>query len=521
MKEKLKSIKGSIRIKLTLVLTGLVLLIVVLLWVMNLTFYPQYYKNSKIGVLEGTYKQVKLLYIEMESESDMLTHNMYNDVFTAKLDQFSENYGLSLYVFQNNRVTMAGKMDGIYSIKYPQFINSYTKEELKGHVNNLLGYEGDTSDIKRLKSEEQYHVYQTYDSTIKSQYIELLGYIDADTIIYMRSNLEGMQHSIENTNTFLAYVAVIVGLIGVIAMYFISRRFTNPILILADISKKMSDLDFEVKYEVKSDDEIGKLGESINTLSDRLENTISELKTANNELKLDNERKTQIDEMRKEFLSNVSHELKTPIALIQGYAEGLVENVNDDPESRDFYCEVIIDEARKMNKMVKKLLTLNQIEFGNNFVQIEHFDIIQMMKSVLANTGILFQQKEVKLEFEHPEELFVWTDEYLTEEVFTNFVSNALNHVDGEKIIRITTENREDVLRIFVFNTGKCIPEEELEKIWIKFYKVDKARTRAYGGNGIGLSIVSAIMKSLNRDYGVYNTEDGVVFWFDVDIKNE
>lgn len=148
MKEKLKSIKGSIRIKLTLVLTGLVLLIVVLLWVMNLTFYPQYYKNSKIGVLEGTYKQVKLLYIEMESESDMLTHNMYNDVFTAKLDQFSENYGLSLYVFQNNRVTMAGKMDGIYSIKYPQFINSYTKEELKGHVNNLLGYEGDTSDIK-------------------------------------------------------------------------------------------------------------------------------------------------------------------------------------------------------------------------------------------------------------------------------------------------------------------------------------------------------------------------------------
>lgn len=133
----------------------------------------------------------------------------------------------------------------------------------------------------------------------------------------------------------------------------------------------------------------------------------------------------------------------------------------------------------------------------------------------------LFQQKEVKLEFEHPEELFVWTDEYLTEEVFTNFVSNALNHVDGEKIIRITIENREDVLRIFVFNTGKCIPEEELEKIWIKFYKVDKARTRAYGGNGIGLSIVSAIMKSLNRDYGVYNTEDGVVFWFDVDIKNE
>lgn len=224
--------------------------------------------------------------------------------------------------------------------------------------------------------------------------------------------------------------------------------------------------------------------------------------------------------MRKEFLSNVSHELKTPIALIQGYAEGLKENINDDQESRDFYCEVIMDEAQKMNKMVKKLLTLNQIEFGNNFVQIERFDITQMMNSVLNSTHILFEQKEVKLEFDCEEEVYVWSDEYMIEEVFTNFVSNALNHVSGEKIIRVKMDKYDDFLRISVFNTGSCIPEEELEKIWIKFYKVDKARTREYGGNGIGLSIVSAIMKSLNHKYGVYNTEDGVCFWFDVDVNN-
>ena len=282
----------------------------------------------------------------------------------------------------------------------------------------------------------------------------------------------------------------------------------------------MSNLDFTARYEVKSQDEIGELGNSINTLSDQLEHTISELKTANNELRIDNERKTQIDDMRKEFLSNVSHELKTPIALIQGYAEGLKENINDDQESRDFYCEVIMDEAQKMNKMVKKLLTLNQIEFGNNFVQIERFDITQMMNSVLNSTHILFEQKEVKLEFDCEEEVYVWSDEYMIEEVFTNFVSNALNHVSGEKIIRVKMDKYDDFLRISVFNTGSCIPEEELEKIWIKFYKVDKARTREYGGNGIGLSIVSAIMKSLNHKYGVYNTEDGVCFWFDVDVNN-
>ena len=173
-----------------------------------------------------------------------------------------------------------------------------------------------------------------------------------------------------------------------------------------------------------------------------------------------------------------------------------------------------------MNKMVKKLLTLNQIEFGNNFVQIERFDITQMMNSVLNSTHILFEQKEVKLEFDCEEEVYVWSDEYMIEEVFTNFVSNALNHVSGEKIIRVKMDKYDDFLRISVFNTGSCIPEEELEKIWIKFYKVDKARTREYGGNGIGLSIVSAIMKSLNHKYGVYNTEDGVCFWFDVDVNN-
>ena len=120
----------------------------------------------------------------------------------------------------------------------------------------------------------------------------------------------------------------------------------------------------------------GELGSSINALSDKLRITISELKSANNELQLDLQKKTEIDEVRKEFLSNVSHELKTPIALIQGYAEGLMENVNDDEENRKFYCEVIMDEADKMNQMVKKLLTLNEIEFGSNQTNFERFDMV-------------------------------------------------------------------------------------------------------------------------------------------------
>ena len=226
-----------------------------------------------------------------------------------------------------------------------------------------------------------------------------------------------------------------------------------------------------------------------------------------------------VEESRQEFVSNVSHELKTPLALIQGYAEGLQECINDDAESREFYCEVIIDEADKMNRMVKKLLTLNQLEFGNDQVIMERFDMTELIRGVANSTRILMEQKGIRLELENSEEAWVWGDEFKVEEVITNYMSNAINHADGEKLIRVFYTRSEDKLRVSVFNTGQPIPEEDIEKIWVKFYKVDKARTREYGGSGIGLSIVKAIMDSFHQRCGVINHEDGVEFWMELATK--
>ena len=242
-----------------------------------------------------------------------------------------------------------------------------------------------------------------------------------------------------------------------------------------------------------------------------------ELKSANNELQSDNERKTQIDEMRKEFLSNVTHELKTPIALIQGYAEGLKDNISEDAESREFYCDVIIDEAVKMNTMVQKLLTLNQLEFGNAPVEMERFNLTELVASVLGTTDILRKQKNVTVQFEEQEAVYVWADEYRIEEVLTNYISNAFHHVFENGTIAVRLIPMQNHVRVSVFNTGERIPEEELDKVWIKFYKVDKARTREYGGTGIGLSIVKAILESHNQKFGVANLENGVEFWFELD----
>ena len=254
-------------------------------------------------------------------------------------------------------------------------------------------------------------------------------------------------------------------------------------------------------------------------MSDQLEKTISELKTANNQLQQDIEQKEKLENMRNEFLGNVSHELKTPIALIQGYAEGLKEGINDDPESTEFYCDVIIDEAGKMNRMVKNLLTLNQLEFGTDEVEFERFDIVKLVKGVIASCDILIQQVNANVDFIADETAYVWADEFKTEQVVRNYLTNAIHHVGNEKRIEVKIVSMDGKVCVSVFNSGKPIPEEDVPKLWDKFYKVDKAHTREYGGNGIGLSIVKAIMESFHQRYGVKNYDNGVEFWFELDAK--
>jgi len=170
-----------------------------------------------------------------------------------------------------------------------------------------------------------------------------------------------------------------------------------------------------------------------------------------------------------------------------------------------------------MNQMVKKLLTLNQLEFGNDTVNLDRFDIINLIKEVIQSTNILAQQKHAKIIFQETKPVYVWADEYKVEEVVTNYISNALNHVDDDRVIEVKVQKQGKKVHVSVFNTGTPIPDEDLDNIWIKFYKVDKARTREYGGNGIGLSIVKAIMDSFHQDFGVVNYDNGVEFWFELD----
>lgn len=504
--------RHSIRIRLvfTMVLvTGSILL---LLWFMNEAFLPRYYEAEKIKMLGRVYAEAAEIYANNEDD-EKSTEEM-----SLALEKLGANQSMSLYVFR-----LYYDQVGLYSkFLYPA-LDVFQQKQVFQQILEYAGraFDEDGAGSREfIKETERYKIYKVFDERLNSYYIDLIGEVGEETGIYARSNYQSMMESITISNRFLAYIGIFVTVLGGIALFFVSSSFTRPILELSKVADKMARLEFGSFYEAGRQDEIGVLGRSLNTMAAQLEKTISELKTANNELQRDIEHKIQMEEMRTEFLSNVSHELKTPIALIQGYAEGLQENVNEDAESREFYCEVIIDEANKMSHMVKKLLSLNQIEFGKDFVNFERFDLVELIERVLAATEILFQQKMAKLSLEAKEPVLVWADKSLVEEVVTNYVSNALNHVDGERNIRIWLEKKETVVRVSVYNDGALIPDEELDKVWIKFYKVDKARTREYGGSGIGLSIVKAVMNTLNQDFGVRNREAGVEFWFELDIKN-
>ena len=228
--------------------------------------------------------------------------------------------------------------------------------------------------------------------------------------------------------------------------------------------------------------------------------------------------------MRKQFISDVSHELKTPIALIQGYAEGLVENVVNDEESKKFYSEVILDEANKMDRLVKQLLELMKLEYGNRKFDNTNFNVVELINEVVKNSKLMHEEQNIKIEINSKDEIIVNADDFYIEQVLTNYFTNAIKHVqevNGKKLIRITVEERESKIRIIVFNTGKNIDEENLSRIWNRFYKVDESRNREDGGTGIGLSLVKAIMNNYGNDYGVENRENGVEFYFELDKEKK
>ncbi len=504
-KPKLKH-KKSLRIRLFFLINIAILMVIAICILLNSLVFQKYYMSEKTDTL-----------FENLSEMEYLLNNesIGDELLRLRMERLCINSNVQVVVFDaEGSLVYTSVPENAFRFQQSPGIEIYREG------NNIFirrnGMPSNESGRETIKQGQNYVLYSATIKTLNTQVMELYAVTKGDYVVYIQTPIAPIRESVALSNRFLITAGLMVWIVAAIISTFLGNHMVKPLRQLSEISQRMAKMDFSQKYNGQTNDEVGMLGESMNIMSENLEKTISELKGANAELIRDIDKKEKIDKQRQEFMSNVSHELKTPISIIEAYAEGLNE-MELDEESREYYCDVILDETKKMNVLIRKLMSLMRIESGTDRLDISRFDITEQIRDIVKQKSILLEQSGVTVEFEEDKSVFVWADDFLIEEVILNYLTNAIKYCTGEKLIKINIEKLDKNVRINVFNTGESLSDEVLENMWKSFYMADKARTRDKGSQGLGLSIVAAIINAHNQKYGAYNTEGGITFYFELD----
>lgn len=482
--------RSSIRVKMIFMIFSIILAFVMFNVVLNSTLFKLYYSKMKEQALVGSLQKVA-------------SFDYHADDLFEQLVALEESQNIRILIFDDKFNTVfcsSNDREMLYS-----FMKNWTYEKQVAEPwgsytitsSHRPGY-GGASSISYL--------------TVYAQVIK-----GPDSyIVFVNTPVAAIEDGAQVANSFTVIVGSILLLLGGAVTFVVGSRFASPIVRASHAADQVAHLNFGEHLPITSNDELGLLSGSINNLSDQLQSKIEELSVANEQLRQELTHRQKIDEMRRSFISDVSHELKTPLAIILGYCEGLQMNVNS--EEREYYCSVIEDEAIRMSNLASRLLQLAELESGEAEPEMTVFDLRELAADRLTKLGLLLDERGVSHRMECSEDIvLVRGDCERIEEVINNLLTNAKNHTpDGGEInLSLTVDNGTVTCRIH--NTGSHIPEESLERIWDSFYKVDKARTRSYGGSGLGLKIVSSILSAHNSSFGARNTENGVEFYFTLD----
>lgn len=340
--------------------------------------------------------------------------------------------------------------------------------------------------------------------------------LDTGETIHVYSEVADVEEIVDAAGKVYSTISVMMVIILAVIFYLLITKFTKPLVEMNAITKDMAKMNFERKCGNYGKDEIGELGESINTLSTALDATLMDLKDKNEQLEKDIELRLALDNARKSFINNVSHELKTPIAIISGYAEGLCMGISDDPKIIKEYCQIINDESNKMNALVVELLELSKLESKSQPFTPEYFSLSEKLGSLLNHLSLLFEQNGITVRNNVPDNLMCYAQQDKIEIVLKNYITNAVSHCNGSKEIIIDCKENDKLIEVSVFNTGEHIADNDMPELWDSFYRADKAHGRKENRFGLGLSIVRSIMETHNCGYGVKNVDGGVVFTFEI-----
>ncbi len=493
----MKHLFSRLQFKMFLLVAVVVAMTVGFLLIVNSVLSETFFYTNRLRLSINEFEKIKqnTLFVD--------THEYQKNIEKSAIDN---NYDVVIVDKDNNLVyatrdNYVSNFEEIPKVNFEVNYNIFNRDDIM--------YSKDNCTVRKIQ-----------DKVNGLDFILLNGELENGNKVYIRMSTSTIEENALISNQSLWIISLVSLLMSLVVIIIATGKFTKPISDLNEIATNMANLDFSKKYKSQNtDDEIDKLGNNINALSDSLEDNINRLRKSNMELERDIEAKSKIDEMRKTFVSDVSHELKTPIALIQGYAEGLVDDVITDEENRKFYAEVILDESNKMDVLVKRLIELIKLEYDDIQLNNTKFDIVELINETIRSSNVMLNENNIEVVFDSQSPKIVYADDFYIDEVIRNYFTNAIKNCiekNGKKEIRISIKDGADKYRICVFNTGNNIEEEDIPRIWNRFYKVDKSRERSQGGHGIGLSLVKAIMNKYNSSYGVKNRQDGVEFFFEI-----
>lgn len=429
--------------------------------------------------------------------------------------------GSSTYYFDLNSI--ASKFNVSFEITNPDGTLSYTSGDSSaygtGHFSSSSG-ESLYSFLQPSGSHQSAVKYDNFEILKKiasnTEYFVYSEELDTGETVHIYSEVADVEDVVSVAGKVYSVISVMMIILLALIFYLLVAKFTNPLVEMNDITKDMAKMNFERKCNDYGKDEIGELCKSINTLSTTLDAALMDLKDKNEQLEKDIELRLALDNARKSFINNVSHELKTPIAIISGYAEGLCEGISNDPQVIKEYCGIINDESQKMNSLVVELLELSKLESKSQPFEPDYFNLGETVCSLLNHLSLLFEQNEITLTNKVPKDLVCYAQQDKIEIVLKNYITNAVSHCAGKKEIITDFSDKGDRWEISVFNTGEHISENDIPELWDSFYRADKAHGRSENRFGLGLSIVRSIMENHSMHCNVNNVDGGVKFTFEV-----
>lgn len=490
----------SIRSKLLLTFILLIISLVGIGLLINLFFLESFYIHQKTIKIKNSSQELKVLY-DQKSKDQLISF----------VDNLEKSHGFSIEVLTSSGITLYSTLKGDSKEKL-RTIDEFSALEDKPNVSE--------NGMNRLENElknETFYVTKTNLKSIDLEFLLVGSKLDQNRILIIRTPITAINESVEIYNYFLIYIGLALLCVGTVIGLIMARSFTKPILEISKMAKEMTSLSFSRKWNRNRKDELGQLGYSMNELSRIISDFIEKLNIKNKTLTNELEEKVKFEKKRRTFISNVSHELKTPITIIQSYTEGLQVGVNQTEEDKQEYLDIIMDEANKMEKMVYDLLDLSKFQNSKMEVQYEEVDLNQLLNEMVKLYSPQFTENQIAFQFEaKPNINPIMTDRIKLVQIISNYINNALSHVNDKKEVVISIDDKESTYIISVFNSGEHIPDSELESIWESFYRADLARNRKNGNVGLGLSIVKELSIMIKANIGVKNEENGVSFWIEL-----